>query len=122
MSNVTFSACADRVAAIVSDHITAAAEAYKALRELEQALKSMPALDYWGRRQLAERIAASAAEPISVAEARSGLEVARAAIREGGRRRIAGQVLAEVIRIKTDGAPMGDERFSIHIEASHLTM
>ena len=121
MSNVTFSACAGRVAAIV-EHIGAAAEAYKALRELEQALVGMPALDFWARKRLAEALASAAAEPISVAEARSGLEVARAAIREGGRRRIAGQVLAAVIVTKTDSAPMGDERFRINIEAAHLTM
>lgn len=122
MSNVTFSACADRVAAIVSDHITAAAEAMKALRELEQALVGMPALDFWARKRLAEALASAAAEPISVAEARAGLEVARAAIGQGGVRKVAGQVMAAVLVVKTNGAPMGDERFRLHIEASHLTM
>lgn len=122
MNNATYGKIASQVATIVADHVLAAAEATKALRELEQALKSMPAPDFWARRELAERIAASATESISVAEARAGLEVARAAIGQGGVRKVAGQVLAAVLVAKTDSAPMGDERFGIHIEASHLTM
>lgn len=119
MNNANFAALADRVATVVADHITAAAEAYKALREIEEALASLPTLDYWGRRQLAEVLASAMAGEMSIAEARSGLEVARAAILEG---REAGRVLAAVIVAKTDGAPMGDERFRINIEAAHLTM
>lgn len=122
MSNANFAAQAARVAAIVADHVLAAAEATKTLYELEQALATLPPLDFWGRRQMAETLAASTAEPISVAEARAGLEVARAGILEGGRRKAAAQILAAVIVAKTDHAPMGDERFKINIEASHLTM
>ncbi len=122
MNNATYGKIASQVATIVADHVLAAAEAYKALRELEQALKSMPAPDFWARRELAEALASAMAGEMSIAEARSGLEVARAAILEGGVRKAAGQVLAAVIVAKTDGAPMGDERFRINIEAAHLTM
>lgn len=122
MNNATFSACADRVATIVTDHVLAAAEAYKALRQIEEALASLPTLDYWDRKKLAEVAASAIPGEMTVAEARSGVEVARAAILEGGRRRVAGQVLAALVEIKTHHAPMGDDRFGIHIDAAHLTM
>ena len=122
MSNAIFAAAASRVATIVADHVLAATEAYQALLQIEEGLAILPTPDFWARKRLAEVLAAAMPGEMTVAEARSGLEVARAAIQEGGRRKAAGQVLAAVIVAKTDGAPMGVERFRINIEAAHLTM